>query len=234
MPWKVHWRTDRWYLRVQINSWERNAPPGENVSSLTAIAEWKYFLVVSCRCELLEGFPFWAERNHALGSTCQFAAEVHSCCVDSKCSQERFGESGAGVSHGSTSCQWSWPSHTAVQGGFENWLDLPGATDLAAWLGLDFVVQLLVYVRLFVTPWTAAPQASLFFSLPGFSQTYVHWVDDAIWSSHPLSSRSPPAINFSQHQGHFQWAGSSYQVAKVLELQLQHQSFQWIFRVDFL
>ena len=43
---------------------------------------------------------------------------------------------------------------------------------------------------------------------------------------------SPPALNVSQHQGHFQWAGSSHQGAKVLELQLQ--SFQWIFRVDFL
>ena len=52
--------------------------------------------------------------------------------------------------------------------------------------------------------------------------------------SHPLSPPSPPAINLSQHQGLFQWVGFSHQVAKVLELQLQHQSFQWIFRVDFL
>ena len=52
--------------------------------------------------------------------------------------------------------------------------------------------------------------------------------------SHPLSSPSPPAFNRSQHQGVFQWVHSSHQVAKVLELQLQHQSFQWIFRTDFL
>ena len=52
--------------------------------------------------------------------------------------------------------------------------------------------------------------------------------------SHPLSSPSPPALNLSQHQGLFQWVSSSHQVAKVLEFQLQHQSFQWIFRTDFL
>ena len=48
---------------------------------------------------------------------------------------------------------------------------------------------------------------------------------------HLLSSPSPPVLNLSQNQGLFQWVGSSHQVAKVLEL--QHQSFQWIFRVDF-
>ena len=47
-------------------------------------------------------------------------------------------------------------------------------------------------------------------------------------------SLSPPALNLSQHQGLFQWVSSSLQVAKVLELQLQHQSFQWVFRTDFL
>ena len=52
--------------------------------------------------------------------------------------------------------------------------------------------------------------------------------------SHPLSSPSPPAFNLSQHQGLFQGVSSSHQVARLLELQLQHQSFQWIFRTDFL
>ena len=56
---------------------------------------------------------------------------------------------------------------------------------------------------------------------------------DAIQPSHPLSSPSP-AFNLSQHEGLFQWVSSSNQVAKVLELQLQHQNFQWIFRTDFL
>ena len=67
-----------------------------------------------------------------------------------------------------------------------------------------------------------------------FTQTHVHWVGDAIQPSHPLSSPSPPAFNLSQHLGLFQWVSSSHQVAKVLEFQLQHQSFQWIFRTDFL
>ena len=51
-----------------------------------------------------------------------------------------------------------------------------------------------------------------------FAQTHVHWVSDAIQPSHPLSSPSPPALNIPQHHGRFQWVGSSYQVAKVLEL----------------
>ena len=70
--------------------------------------------------------------------------------------------------------------------------------------------------------------------LPEFAQTHVHWVNGAIQPSHPLSSPSLPAFTLSQHQGLFQWANSSNQIAKVLELQLQHQSFQWIFRSYFL
>ena len=70
--------------------------------------------------------------------------------------------------------------------------------------------------------------------LPELAQTHVPWVSDAIWSRHPLSSPSLPDFNLSQHQGVFQRFGSSHQVVKVLELQLQHQFFQWIFRVNFL
>ena len=70
--------------------------------------------------------------------------------------------------------------------------------------------------------------------LPEFTQTHVHWVSNAIQPSHPLSSPSPPALNLSQHQGLFQWVSSSHQVAKVLQFQLRHQSFQWTFRTDFL
>ena len=55
-------------------------------------------------------------------------------------------------------------------------------------------------------------------------------ISNAIQPSHPLSSTSPPAFNLSQHQDLFQWVSSSHQVAKVLELQLHHQSFQWSFR----
>ena len=77
--------------------------------------------------------------------------------------------------------------------------------------------------------------------LSEFAQTHIHWVDDAIQSSHPLlppsptlSPPSPPAVNLSWYQGLFKWVSPSYQVVKVLEFQLQHQSFQWIFRIDFL
>ena len=66
-----------------------------------------------------------------------------------------------------------------------------------------------------------------------FAQTQVHWIGDAIQPSHPLSPSSP-VLNLSQRQRLFQWISSSHQVAKLSELQLQHQSFQWIFRTDFL
>ena len=66
-----------------------------------------------------------------------------------------------------------------------------------------------------------------------FTQTHVHWVRDAIQTSHPLSSPFPPAFSLCQHQGLFQWVSSSHQVPKVLEFQLQHQSFQWTFRAEF-
>ena len=69
--------------------------------------------------------------------------------------------------------------------------------------------------------------------LSEFIQTHVLGVHDAIQPSHPLPSSSPPAFNLSQYQGLFKWVSSSYQVAKVLEFQLQHQSVQWIFRTDF-
>ena len=78
-------------------------------------------------------------------------------------------------------------------------------------------------------PWLLCPSPS-----PWVFSIHVHWIGDPIQPSHPLPSPSPPAFNLSQHQGLFQWVGSSHQVAKVLELQLQHQSFQWIFRTDFL
>ena len=67
-----------------------------------------------------------------------------------------------------------------------------------------------------------------------FTQTHAHGVGDAIQPSHPMSSPSPPAPNPSQLQGLFQWVNSSHEVAKVLEFQLQHQSFQWTPRTDLL
>ena len=80
----------------------------------------------------------------------------------------------------------------------------------------------------------STPGLPVHHQLPEFTQTQVHPVGDAIQPSHPLSSPSPPAFNPSQHQGLFQWVSSSHQVAKVLEFQLQHQSFQWTFITDFL
>ena len=101
-----------------------------------------------------------------------------------------------------------------VNGDFENSLLM-----LFEWCTYYFSsVQLLSHVRLFVTPWTAAHQGPLsvtnFQSLP---KLIVHWVNDAIQPSHPLSAPSPPALNLSLHQGLFRWVRSSHEVAKVLE-----------------
>ena len=62
--------------------------------------------------------------------------------------------------------------------------------------------------------------------LPELAQTHAHRVGDAIQPSHPLQSPRSPAFNLSQHQGLFQGVSSSHQMAKVLEFQFQHQSFQ--------
>ena len=80
----------------------------------------------------------------------------------------------------------------------------------------------------------STPGLPVHHQLPRFIQTHAHWVGEAIQPSHPLSSPSPPAPNLSQHQGLFQWVNSSHEVAKVLEFQLQLQSFQWTPRTDLL
>ena len=72
----------------------------------------------------------------------------------------------------------------------------------------------------------STPGLPVHHQLPESTQTHVHWVGDAIQPSHPLLSPSPPALNLSQHQGLFKWVSSSNKVAKVLEFQLQHQSYQ--------
>ena len=73
----------------------------------------------------------------------------------------------------------------------------------------------------------STPGLPVYHQLPEFTQTHAHRVSDAIQPSHTLSSLSPPAPNPSQHQGLLQWVNTSYEVAKVLEFQLQHQSCQW-------
>ena len=93
-------------------------------------------------------------------------------------------------------------------------------------------VQSLSHVWLFATLWTSMPGFPVHHQLLELALAHVHWAGDTVRPSHPLLSPSP-AFNLSQHQGLFQWVSSSHPVAKVLELQLQCQSFQWIFRTDF-
>ena len=78
------------------------------------------------------------------------------------------------------------------------------------------------------------PGFLVFHCLPDLAQTHVHWVNDAIQPSRSLSAPSHHYLNLSQIQSIFQWVSSSHQTTKVLELQLQHQFCQWIFRTDFL
>ena len=101
----------------------------------------------------------------------------------------------------------------------------------ALYYALSVVVQSLSPVRLFETPWTAARHASL--SIAN-SQSLLKLISvESVMPSNYLIFCCPslPALNISQHQGLFQRVGSLHQVAKVFELQLQHQSFQWIFRI---
>ena len=107
---------------------------------------------------------------------------------------------------------------------------------------LDVIFYILYYccslTKLCPTLWDpmncSTPGFPVLRYLPELAQTHVHRVGEASQSSHLLSSPSPPAFNLSQYQGLFQWVSSSHQVAEVLEFHLQHQSFQWIFKVDFL
>ena len=96
-------------------------------------------------------------------------------------------------------------------------------------------VQSLSRVRLFATPWTTARQASL--SITNSCSPSKPMSIESVMPSNYLilcCPPSPPALNLSQHQGLFRWVSSSYQVAKVLEFQLQHQSFQWTLRTNLL
>ena len=80
----------------------------------------------------------------------------------------------------------------------------------------------------------STPGLPVYHQLQEFTQTHAHRVGDAIQTSHPLSSPTPPALNLSQHQGIFKWVSSLHQVAKVLEFQLQHQFSQWTPKTDLL
>ena len=106
------------------------------------------------------------------------------------------------------------------------------------WWGEFSSVQFSSITQSCVTPCDpmnhSTPVLPVHHQLPEFTQTHVHRVSDAIQPSYPLSSPFPPAFNLPQHQGLFKWISSLHQVAKVLELQLQHQSFQWTLRTDLL
>ena len=99
------------------------------------------------------------------------------------------------------------------------------------------VVQWLSRVRLLATPWTWARQASLSFTISGSLLRFMS-IESVMPSNHLIHPPSPFAFNLFQHQGLFKWVSSSHQVDKVLEFQLQHQSFQYSglisFRMDWL
>ena len=97
---------------------------------------------------------------------------------------------------------------------------------------IHFVVQLLSRAQLFVTPWTTTRQDSL--SCTIFWRLLKLMSTELVMPSHPLLSPPPSGLSLYWHQDLCQWVSSSHQVAKLLEFQLQDQSFQWIFRVDFL
>ena len=95
-----------------------------------------------------------------------------------------------------------------------------------------FVVQLLCSAL--CNPWTAAYQAPPS-STNSWSSLKFMSIESMVLSNHLILCPPPPLdFNLSQHRDLFQWVSCSHQVARILELQLQHQSFQWIFRVDFL
>ena len=109
-----------------------------------------------------------------------------------------------------------------------NWSDLAAA---ACIIGFSSVTQLcLTLCNLMNCSSSGLP---VHHQLLESTQTHVHWVGDAIQPSHPLSSPSP-ALNLSWHQSLSQWVSSLHQVAKVLEFQLQHQSYQRTLRTDLL
>ena len=105
---------------------------------------------------------------------------------------------------------------------------------ICSWSWIFAVFQLLSCVQCLQCLRLQHPQASLSYAI---YQSLSNSCSLSQWCHQPphsLLPPSPPAFNLSQHQGLFQRVSSSHQVTKVLELQFQHQSFQWVVRVDFL
>ena len=136
-----------------------------------------------------------------------------------------------GKSHGQKRlvgyCPWGFKELDRTE-----WLNNNDKNSVSSWITFHFsplVLFLCVSVRLTLMD-CSTPGFSALHCLLELAQTHVHWVSNAFQPSHPLSPTSLPALNLSQHQGLFQRVSFLYQVAKILEL--QHQSFHWIFRVD--
>ena len=145
-----------------------------------------------------------------------------------------------------TQWTWTWVNSEMVRDGEARCPAVHGVAKSQIWLG-DWTMTTFMTRQSLQTQFSSVTQSCptlcdpmnrsmpglpVHHQLPGFTQTHVHCVGDAIQPSHPLSSPSPPALNLSQHQGLFKWVSSPHQVAKVLEFQLQHQSFQWTPRTD--
>ena len=132
--------------------------------------------------------------------------------------------------------QYSWLENHMNRGAW--WTIVHGVTKSRTWLkwlSMHFSsVQSLSHVQLLWPMDCGTPGFPVHHQLSELVKTHVHWVGDAIQPSHPLSSPSPAAFNLSQHQGLFPVSQLFASDDKVLALQLQHQSLQWIFRVDFL
>ena len=129
------------------------------------------------------------------------------------------------------------PSDSSVHGILQvrtlGWVAIPFSRG-CSWLPVQFSSVAQLCPTLCDPMNHSTPGLSVHQKLLEFTQTHAHRVSDAIQTSHPLSSPSPPTLNPSQHQGLFHWVNSSHEVVKVLEFQLQHQSFQWIPRTYLL
>ena len=93
---------------------------------------------------------------------------------------------------------------------------------------LIVVVQLLSQRSTICDSTDYTPGSSALHYLLEFAQTHVHWVSDAFQPCHPLLPPTSPALNTSQHQGLFQWVGtSSHQAAKESPYQEPNPSASW-------